>query len=84
MTAMGYLGLTHPCLLVLKVPLGGKEGEGEDTGVGEQRAWGIEYRFSVIWEWKLLGNQAGGTLRILVQSVGPVGVLTSRMPESPC
>lgn len=55
MTAMGYLGLTHPHLpFVLKGPLGGKEGEGEDaaSGMGEQRTRGAEYRASVVREWE--------------------------------
>lgn len=30
-----------------------------------------------------MGNWAGGTLCVLVQPVGPVGVLEGRMPESP-
>lgn len=83
MTAVGYLGLTHPCLFVLKIPLGGKEGEGEDaaSGVGEQRAWGAEYRFSVARNQTCVGNRAGGTLCLLVQLVG---ILAGRMPESPC
>lgn len=53
MTAMGNLGLTHPHLpFVLKGPLGGKEGEGEDaaSGMGEQRTRGAEYRASVVRE----------------------------------
>lgn len=30
--------------------MGGKEEKGEDTGEGEQRVWGAEYRSSVVWE----------------------------------
>lgn len=83
MTAMEYLALTHPCLFVLRVPKGGKEGEGADTasGVGKQSPWGAEYRPPVVREWDQY-RKLGRRHLLYLCPVDAVGELVGGQPDA--